>query len=89
MYSVIHIPVVRESKQHFFFTPDQKYIFMQTDFVSKDDGYKWITENIHDDIDNHWVIKTSAILKFSQKQLENLWCHSNLNLEHRTGFEPA
>jgi len=74
------MPEVIKSKQHAFFTPDQKYIFMQTDLITKEDGDKWIEENVHDDIENHWVIKTSSILKFSKKQYENLYLHSDLNL---------
>ena len=81
MYSIIHLPEVIKSKQHDFFTPDQKYIIKQTDLVTQADGDEWIKANIHDDIENHWVIKTSSMLKFNRKQLENMYLDSNLNLE--------
>ena len=74
MYSVVYIPITDGKEQ-------QKYIFMQTDLLTIDDGNKWIDENIRDDEDGHWVMRTSSILKFSKDQCDGIYVHSNLKFE--------
>ena len=77
MYSVVH---VRNKLRH----PDNGYqilYFLQTDLPTKEDGDKWITENISEDIDNHWVMQTSAILFLHPWQRFNLDVSDDINVE--------
>ena len=76
MYSVVHMPKGAKSEQN-----HQLIVFKQVDFPTKGDAEIWITENISDDIDNHWVTKTSNILKLHPWQRFGLAIADDINLE--------
>lgn len=82
MYSVVHMPKDAKGPHG-----HQLIIFKQVDLPTKDDGDVWITENVSDDIENHWIIKTSNILKLNPWQRWDIAIDDKINLEetHSSG----